>query len=98
MSTGWVFKEIVLGGYIGPVIKRAGPLLKFFFHHKNESMSNLIPIERKGGVTLYGRIVDGKCKLGNYQVHSDRFGLDSNTYTSVSEAQKRMKVILAWFE
>ena len=34
MSTGWVFKEIVLGGYIGPVIKRAGPLLKFFDYRK----------------------------------------------------------------
>lgn len=54
----------------------------------------MIKIEEKGGVTIYGRIVDNKCKLGKYEVHSDILGFDGIVYSLLSDAQNKMKKLI----
>lgn len=55
---------------------------------------NLIPIERKDGVTIYGRIVTIWGKLGQYEVHSDFLGHDGIVYSLYSDAQRRMSALI----
>lgn len=57
-------------------------------------MNNLIPIERKEGVTIYGRIVGKGGKLGQYEVHSSFVKGNNTIYTSYSEAEDRMKFLI----
>jgi hypothetical protein len=55
----------------------------------------LIAIERRSGVTLYGRIIDQKTKkLGQYEVHSDMLGFDGNVYAKYKEAETRMAAMI----
>jgi hypothetical protein len=56
----------------------------------------LIPIERKEGVTLYGRIVDGRNKLGQYEVHSDVLGYDGIVYPLYKDAERRMSALIGF--
>lgn len=55
-------------------------------------MNDLIPIERKEGVTLYGRIVNGK--LGQFEVHSDYLGHDDIVYYTYPEAEIKFKKLI----
>lgn len=57
-------------------------------------MNKLIAIERKEGVIIYGRIVDGKCKLGQYEVHSEYLGHDGIVYPKLKDAQTRMSALV----
>ena len=56
--------------------------------------SELVPVVRKDGVTIYGKVIDSKGKLGQYQVYSDISGGDSNTYNSFADAEKRMAALI----
>jgi hypothetical protein len=56
--------------------------------------NELIPIERKEGVTIYGRIIGKGGKLGQYECYSERQGADKNVYSNYSDAQKRMSALI----
>jgi len=56
--------------------------------------SDLIPIERKDGVTLYGRIIGKGGKLGQYEVHSDWSRFDGNVYCDYKAAETRMNALI----
>lgn len=56
--------------------------------------NELIPIERKDGVTLYGRVLDNKGRLGQFEVYSDMLGYDGNVYHKYSEAEVRMSALI----
>lgn len=68
----------------------------FLWLIKNFStMSNkLIPIERRDGVTLYGKIVGKGGKLGLYEVHSDFLGNNGVEYTDYKSAETRFKALI----
>lgn len=54
----------------------------------------LIPIERKSGVTIYGRIIGQGGRLGQYEVHSDILGHDGTVYHLYKDAQTRMSALI----
>lgn len=54
----------------------------------------MVAIERIGGVTLYGRILDSKGRLGQFEVHSDHLGNNSHVYLRISEAKTRMNALI----
>lgn len=56
-------------------------------------MNQLIPIERKEGVTLYGRVLTNG-KLGQYEVHSDYLGHDGIVYYTYPEASIKMAKLI----
>lgn len=56
--------------------------------------NELIPIERKDGVTIYGRIVGKGGKLGQYEVHSDFQKFDDLIHVNYSDAQTRMAALI----
>jgi hypothetical protein len=56
--------------------------------------SQLIAIESKSGVTLYGRVIDSKGKLGQFEVHSDFAGTGGFVYHLYKEAQNRMNALI----
>jgi len=47
-----------------------------------------VPILRSSGLTLYGRVVDTKGKLGNYEVIDDSRGHEGN-YQLFADAETR---------
>lgn len=57
-------------------------------------MDNLIPIERKQGVTIYGRIIGPNGKLGQYEVHSEHLKYDGFTYSLYKDAQTKMGALI----
>jgi hypothetical protein len=60
----------------------------------NNMNQNLIPIERKDGVTLYGKVIDKNGRLGQFEVHSDILGNNRTVYHLLSDAQNRMKALI----
>ena len=56
--------------------------------------SNMVVIERRGGVTIYGKIIDGKNRLGQYEVHSDVLGNDGSVFHLLKDAQTRMSALI----
>lgn len=56
--------------------------------------NNLIPIERKSGVTLYGRIISTGGKLGQFEVHSDWARYDGLVYNQYADAERRMSAVI----
>ena len=54
----------------------------------------LVPIERRDGVTIYGKVVNLKGKLGQFEVHSEVLGNNGNVYTSYKEAENRMAALI----
>jgi hypothetical protein len=57
-------------------------------------INELVPIESKEGVTLYGRVLDKSGRLGQFEVHSDSERHDGHVYTKYSEAERRMSALL----
>ena len=53
-----------------------------------------IPIERKEGVTIYGRMIDKNGKLGRYEVFSEHLGSNGIVYHEYSAAEVRMKSLI----
>lgn len=53
-------------------------------------------IERKEGVTTYGKIVGSGGKLGQYTVYSDILGDDGEVYMKYSDAQKKMAKLIGF--
>jgi len=51
-----------------------------------------IPIERCEGVTLYGKQIDTKGRLGQFTVYSDKHGI-SGPYTLYKDAENRFKAL-----
>jgi len=60
------------------------------------SNSNLIPIERSQGVTIYGRIIDNKGRLGQFEVHSDILGNNGSVFTAYKEAEQRKAALIGF--
>ena len=56
--------------------------------------SEMVVIERRDGVTIYGKIVDGKNKLGQYEVHSEKLGNNGSVFHLLKEAQQRMNALI----
>lgn len=54
--------------------------------------SERVPIARSSGITIYGRVVDAKGKLGNYEVISDNGGHEGN-YAQYSEAEDKFNYL-----
>lgn len=48
-----------------------------------------VPIVRKEGIAIYGRVIDAKGKLGRYEVISD-FESDTNIYHQFADAERAM--------
>lgn len=48
-----------------------------------------VPIVRKQGITIYGRVIDTKGKLGRYEVMSDYWGHDGKVYATFADAEAR---------
>lgn len=57
-------------------------------------MNELIPIERKEGVTIYGRVIDKSGRLGQFEVHSDHSRYDGHVYSKYKEAETRMSALI----
>lgn len=55
--------------------------------------SNLVSIESKQGVTIYGRVQTNQ-KLGQFEVHSDFLGHNGVVYQLLTEAEIRMNVLI----
>lgn len=64
--------------------------LKIKTMNKNE----MVVIERRDGVTIYGRIIDGKNRLGQYEVHSEKLGNNGSVFHLLKEAQQRMNALI----
>lgn len=54
----------------------------------------LVPIERKAGVTLYGRVIGPNGKLGQYEVHSEHLRHDGNVYGLYADAKNRFNAVV----
>lgn len=54
----------------------------------------LIPIERKMGVTIYGRVIGKGGKLGQFEVISDYFPDLEIVYSTYAEAEKRFAALV----
>jgi hypothetical protein len=57
-------------------------------------MNNLVPIERRDGVTLYGKVVGKGGKLGQYEVHSDWTRYDGQVYAQYHDAETKMSALI----
>ncbi len=53
-----------------------------------------VVIERRNGVTIYGKVIDNKGRLGQFSVYSDYLGDNGAVYTLLSDAQIRMKALI----
>ncbi|HEX5185276.1 MAG TPA: hypothetical protein VFV86_00160 [Nitrososphaeraceae archaeon] len=49
----------------------------------------LVAIERKEGVTIYGRVINNMNKLGQFEVHSATLGNNGHVYADYKEAERR---------
>lgn len=58
--------------------------------------SKLIPIERKEGVTIYGRIIGKNGKLGQFEVSSNVLGNNGSVYHLYPDAEKRMNILIGF--
>ncbi len=56
--------------------------------------TELVPIERKQGVTIYGKVLDTKGRLGQFEVHSNMLGNNGKVYSLYSEAKTRMNILI----
>ncbi len=56
--------------------------------------SDLIPIERQNGVTLYGRIIGRGGKLGQFEVHSDSQRWGGMVYADYKSAETQMAILI----
>ena len=56
--------------------------------------SKLVPIERRDGVTLYGRVIGKGNKLGQFEVHSKYLGNDGMVYSLYKDAEIKFKAII----
>ncbi len=57
-------------------------------------MGELVPIERKEGVTIYGRVIGKGGKLGLFEVHSDFSVWDEIIYSLYPQAETRMSALI----
>lgn len=57
-------------------------------------MNNLIPIERKNDVTIYGRVTNQSGKLGQFEVHSEWAKHDNTIYGLYADAERRMSALI----
>ncbi len=53
-----------------------------------------IPIERREGVTIYGRVIGENGRLGRYEVFSDIAGSDGVVYHEYAHAEVKMKKLI----
>ena len=56
-------------------------------------MKNLVPIVRKEGVTIYGRVIGHKGRLGQFILYNSHTG-EQIDYTLFSDAEKHMNSII----
>lgn len=54
----------------------------------------MIPVERKDGVTLYGKVLNASGKLGQFEVHSTQMSDNGNVYGTFKEARNRMDAMI----
>lgn len=59
-----------------------------------EAIGKLVPVERKQGVTIYGRVINTNGKLGQYEVHSDWVRYDGITYNDYPSAENKMNALI----
>lgn len=57
-------------------------------------IGDLVAIERIDGVTLYGRVLDGRGRLGQFEVHSDHLGYNGWIYHRIVDAKTRMNALI----
>lgn len=57
-------------------------------------IGELVPIERKSGVTLYGKVLDNNGKLGQFEVHSDFMISSGIIHSTYKEAEVRMSALI----
>ncbi len=50
-----------------------------------------VPIIRRNGITIYGRVIDGKGKLGQYEVYTTHSTNELTTYGTFADAEKKFK-------
>lgn len=62
------------------------------------SSNKMIPIERKDGVTIYGKVIDKSGRLGQFEVFSDHLGSNGNVYHLLTDAQQRMKALIGIYK
>lgn len=55
---------------------------------------DLILIERRNGVSIYGRVISTG-RIGQFEVESDIFGNNGNTYSTYSEAAQRANALIS---
>ena len=53
------------------------------------NINERVTVVRKSGISIIGKTIDHKGKLGNYEVHSDYWGWDNKVYQQYSEAEDR---------
>lgn len=56
--------------------------------------SQLIPIQRKHDITLYGRVVNNRGKLGKYTVYAHFNELNGTEYATYAEAEDRFDLLV----
>lgn len=57
-------------------------------------IGDLVIIERKDNVTLYGRFLDHKGRLGQFEVSSDHLGNNGFVYPRIVDPQIRMATLI----
>lgn len=55
--------------------------------------SDRIPIVRREGVTLYGRVIGAGGKIGRFEVISDLRGNNGEVYNTYADAEKRFNAL-----
>ncbi len=58
-------------------------------------MKDLVLVEKKQNTFIYGRIVDGKNKLGQYDVYVGMTKKNATPYALVSDAQQHRNKLIA---
>lgn len=58
----------------------------------------MVPIERREGVTIYGKVINHMGRLGQFEVVSDKLGNNGSVYTEYKEAANRMKALIGTSE
>lgn len=53
-----------------------------------------VVIERREGVTIYGKVIDKMGRLGQFEVHSDKLGNNGTVYAFYKEAENRMAALI----
>lgn len=55
-----------------------------------------VVIERKSGVTIYAKVINPQGKVGKFEVVSDFHKNEGATYHTLTDAQKRMDVLIGY--